>query len=204
MALRGDLFIFIGSYSTIEQAEADYEIVREKHGMDAVGTYDAAIVTKDDEGKVHVSKVEMAARHAGWGGAVAGALVGLLFPPAIMGTALVGAAIGVASGHLWRGISRSGVKELGEIIDAGEVALVVVGTNRLEQTLDTRSFRAKKHVLKNVEVNGDELDEALRETVTEVRETSNAGSAPAPDRCSYGLSRANCERGSAANTSRAT
>jgi hypothetical protein len=26
-------------------------------------------------------------------------------------------------GHLWRGISRSDVKELGELIDAGEAAL---------------------------------------------------------------------------------
>ena len=171
MALHGDLFVFIGTYPTIEAAEADYEVVRELHGMDAVGTYDAAIVTKDTERKVHVTKVETAARHAGWGGAVAGALVGLLFPPAILGTALVGAAIGVASGHLWKGMSRSDVKELGEIIDAGEVALVVVGANRLEQTLDTRGFGAEKHVVKNVEVNGDELDEALRETIAEVRET---------------------------------
>jgi len=171
MALRGDLFIFIGTYSNVAAAQADYEVVRELHGMDAVGTYDAAIVTMDAEGKVHVTKVEMAARHAGWGGAVAGALVGLLFPPAIIATALVGAAIGVASGHLWRGMSRSDVKELGEIIDAGEVALVVVGKNRLEQTLDTQGFGAEKHVVKNVEVNGDELDEALRETAIEVSET---------------------------------
>jgi len=77
----------------------------------------------------------------------------------------------VASGHLWRGISRSDVKELGEIIDAGEVALVVVGTNRLEQTLDTQGFKAEKQIVKNVEVNGDELEEALRETVTEIQET---------------------------------
>jgi len=171
MSLHGHLFIFIGTYSTIEAAEADYEVVRELHGEDAIGTYDAAIVTKDVGGKVHVTKVETAAKHAGWGGAVAGALVGLLFPPAILGTALVGATIGVASGHLWRGISRSDVKELGEIIDAGEVALVVVGTNRLEQTLDTQGFKAEKQIVKNVEVNGDELEEALRETVTEIQET---------------------------------
>ena len=171
MTLRGDLFIYIGTYPTIDGAEADYEVVRQLHGVGAVGSYDAAIVTKDAERKVHVTKVETAARHGGWGGAVAGALVGLLFPPAILGTALVGAAIGVASGHLWKGISRSDVKELGEIIDAGEVALVVIGRNRLEQSLDTRGFGAEKHIVKNVEVNGDELDEALRETIAQVNET---------------------------------
>ncbi len=170
MGLRGDLFVFVGTYPTVEAAEADYEAVRELHGMDAVGTYDASIVTKDAASHVHVTKVEMAARHAGWGGAVSGALVGLLFPPAILGTALVGAAIGAASGHLWKGMSRSDVKELGEIIDTGEVALVVVGTNRMEQTLDTRGFGAARHGVKTGRVNGDELDGVLRTVMAEVDE----------------------------------
>lgn len=168
MALRGDVFVFIGTYSTIEAAESDYEVVRALREAHAIGTYDAAIVSKDAAGKVHVTKVEMAARHAGWGGAVAGALVGLLFPPAIVGTALVGAAIGAAGGHLWKGMSRSDVKELGELIDTGAVALVVVGTNALEQTLDTRRFQADKHVVRNVRVTGDELDDVLRMALAEV------------------------------------
>jgi uncharacterized membrane protein len=168
VALRGDVFVFIGTYSTIEAAESDYEVVRALREAHAIGTYDAAIVSKDAAGKVHVTKVEMAARHAGWGGAVAGALVGLLFPPAIVGTALVGAAIGAAGGHLWKGMSRSDVKELGELIDTGAVALVVVGTNALEQTLDTRRFQADKHVVRNVRVTGDELDDVLRMALAEV------------------------------------
>jgi len=168
MAISGDLFIFIGTYSSKEAAQADYEVVRELHGVGAVGTYDAAIVTKDAEGKIHAVKVEMAARHAGWGGAVAGALVGLLFPPALVGTALVGGAIGVVSGHLWRGMSRSDVKELGEIIDAGDVALIVAGENKLEQTLDIRGFGAERHVLKNLNVTSGDLDKALLEAAKEV------------------------------------
>ncbi len=168
MAKPGNLFIFIGTYSDKEAALADYEVVRELHEAGAVGTYDAAIVTKDAEGRVHTVKVEMAARHAGWGGVVAGALVGLLFPPAIIGTALVGGAIGAVSGHLWRGMSRSDVKELGELIDAGDMALVVAGENRLEQTLDIRGFGAERHVLKNLKVTHDDLDKALMEAAREV------------------------------------
>jgi len=168
MALRGDVFVFIGTYPTIAEAEADYEVVRELRAVHAIGTYDAAIVSKDDRGRVHVTKVEMAARHAGWGGAVAGALVGLLFPPAILGTALVGAAVGAAGGHLWKGMSRSDVRDLGELIDTGVVALVVVGTNALEQPLDTRRFQADRHVVPNVRVTGDELDDVLRMALAEV------------------------------------
>ncbi|MGA2835449.1 MAG: DUF1269 domain-containing protein [Acidimicrobiales bacterium] len=168
MAKHGDLFIFIGTYPAKEAAEADFEVVMELHSVGAVGSYDAAIVTKDAEGRIHVTKIEMAARHAGWSGAAAGALIGLLFPPAIVGTAIVGGAIGAVSGHLWRGMSRSDVRELGETIDAGEVALVVVGENKMEQTLDIHEFTAERHVLKNLDIALEDIDSAIAEAANEV------------------------------------
>ena len=126
------MFIYIGTYPNEAAARADYDVVKDLHTTDTIGTYDAAVITKDDAGKVHVNKDEMATRHGGWGGAAAGAVVGLLFPPAIIGSAIVGGAIGGISGHLWRGLSRSDVKELGELIDEGEAALLVVGASTLE------------------------------------------------------------------------
>ncbi len=33
---------------------------------DDIGTYDDAVITKDVDGKIHVSKDEMAARHGAW------------------------------------------------------------------------------------------------------------------------------------------
>ena len=80
MAKPDGMFLYIGTYPSEADARADYEIVKELHSLDAVGTYDAAVITKDDKGKVHVNKDESATRHGGWGGAAAGAVVGLLFP----------------------------------------------------------------------------------------------------------------------------
>ena len=100
------------------------------------GTYDAAVITKDDNGKIHVNKDETTTRHGAWGGAAAGALVGILFPPSIIGSAIVGAAIGGVSGHLWKGMSRTDVKEFGEAIDAGEAALVIVGETTIEDAIE--------------------------------------------------------------------
>src|SRR2546430_190840 len=99
MAKQESVFIYLGTYPDQAQARGDYQVVKDLHSMGAVGTYDAAVVTKDDHGKVHVNKDKMATRHGAWGGAAAGAAVGLLFPPAIIGTALVGAAVGGVSGH---------------------------------------------------------------------------------------------------------
>ena len=129
-------------------ARADYGIVKDLHAAGAVGTYDAAVVTKDAAGKVHVSKDEMATRHGAWVGAAVGALVGILFPPAIIATAAVGAAVGGVGGYLWRGMSRADVKEFGDIIDEGQAALVIVGESTLERAVDKAGLKAGKHVAK--------------------------------------------------------
>ena len=92
MAQSDPVFLFIGTYPSEAAARSDYDIVKDLHSAGAVGTYDAAVVTKDDAGKVHVNKDETATRHGAWGGAAVGAVVGILFPPAVIGTAVVGAA----------------------------------------------------------------------------------------------------------------
>jgi uncharacterized membrane protein len=168
MAKPEAVFIYIGTYPDKEQARDDYQVVKDLHSMKAVGTYDAAVVTKDDRGKVHVNKDEMATRHGAWGGAAAGAVIGILFPPSIIGTALVGAAVGGVSGHLWRGMSRADVKEFGEIIDAGEAALVVVGESKMQQALDKAALKAEKHIAKELGVNPKDIDEAVREAAGEI------------------------------------
>src|SRR5580693_2085354 len=146
MAKPDAVFIFIGTYPNEAAARADYDIVKDLHKAGAVGTYDAAVVKKDLGGNVHVNKDEMATRHGAWGGAAAGAVVGILFPPSIIATAIVGAAVGGATGHLWRGMSRADVKEFGEIIDDGQAALVVVGDSTVEAALDKAALKAEKKV----------------------------------------------------------
>jgi uncharacterized membrane protein len=168
MAKADGVFIFIGTYPSKADAKADYEVVKDLHAGGAVGTYDAAVVTKDEAGKVHVNKDEMATRHGAWGGAAAGALVGILFPPSIIGSAIVGAAVGGVSGHLWRGMSRSDVKEFGDIIDEGEAALVVVGESTLEQALDKAALKAEKRVAKELKVSPKDVDRAVQEAAREV------------------------------------
>jgi uncharacterized membrane protein len=162
------VFIYVGTYRDETQARDDYQVVKELHSAGAVGTYDAAVVTKDD-GKVHVNKDELATRHGAWGGAAVGAAIGILFPPAVIGTAIAGAAVGGVGGHLWRGMSRSDVKELGEIIDDGQAALVVVGESKLEQALDRASLKAEKKIAKELGVNPKDIDRAVLEAAGQAR-----------------------------------
>lgn len=168
MAKPDGVFIYIGTYPDEATARRDYDVVKDLHAVGAVGTYDASVVTKDSEGKLHVHKDEMATRHGAWGGAAVGAVIGILFPPSIIGTAIVGAAVGGVSGHLWRGMSRADVKEFGELIDAGEAALLVVGESTVEDALARAELKAERHVAKQLGVSPKDVDKAVQEAAKEV------------------------------------
>ena len=85
-----DVFVFIGTYGSVDDAQQDYAAVKELHSSGVIGTYDAAVVAKDAKGKVHVHKDEKPTQHGAWTGIAAGAVVGILFPPSIIASAAVG------------------------------------------------------------------------------------------------------------------
>lgn len=163
MSKSDGLFVYIGTYPSEVDARADYDVVKGLHATGTVGTYDAAVIAKDEDGGIHVHKDETATRHGAWGGAAVGALVGILFPPSIIGTALVGAAVGGVSGHLWKGMSRTDVKEFGEAIDAGEAALVVVGETAVEDAIERAGLTAQRKVAKELQVDKNDVDKAVAE-----------------------------------------
>ena len=108
------VFLYAAIYDEIGDAEADYEAVFDLHAAGAIGTFDSAVIRKEEDGKVRVTKTEKPTQHGAWTGAGVGALVGILFPPAIIGSAIVGAGAGGLVGHLRGGISRDDLKELGD------------------------------------------------------------------------------------------
>ncbi len=150
MAEDETTFIFVATYGNEDDAQADYEVVKELYAADAIGNFDAAVIRKDADGKVHVNKDETATRKGAWGGAAVGAVVGILFPPSILATAGVGALAGGLGGHFLKGLSRKEVKELGEQLDSGEVALLVVGDWQLDKAIDKAFSRAIKKMDREV------------------------------------------------------
>lgn len=162
MSKADGTFLFIGVYADEAAAQADYDVVKALHMVDAVGSFDAAVVTKDADGKVHVAKDETATRSGGWAGAGVGALVGILFPPAILGAAVVGGAVGAVGGHLWKGMSRSDVKEMGELIDSGEAALVVVGDLTISEAIEKAELHAVRQTKREVDASFAEIEKAIK------------------------------------------
>jgi uncharacterized membrane protein len=117
---------------------------------------------------VHENKDETATRHGAWWGIAAGAAIGVLFPPSVLGAAAVGGLIGGVSGHLAKGMSRSGVKELGDFIDPGEAGLVVVGESKVEQAIEKAVTKAEKRTAAALDVDPKDIDRALQDAVRQM------------------------------------
>ncbi len=161
------VFIYAATYADSAGALADYETLLDLHAAKLVGTYDVAVVTKDADGKVHVEKHEKPTQHGAWGGIAVGAAVGVLAAPAILPAAAVGGIVGGLGGHFRKGISRDDAKELGDMIEAGQATLLVIGESRVEEQLDKVLTGAEKSAEKEVDVDSKEfkreLDEAEKE-----------------------------------------
>ena len=169
MAKADGVFIYVGTYPSEAVAQSDYDVVKDLHAVGAVGTYDAAVITKDLTGKVHVNKDETSTRHGAWGGIAVGAVVGLLFPPSIIGSAAIAGAVGGVGGHLWKGMSRADAKEFGELIDSGEACLLVVGETTLQAAIDKANLKAEKHVEKQLDVSAKDIDQAVADTANQLK-----------------------------------
>ncbi len=151
------VFLYAAVYDTIEDAEADYEAVFDLHAAGAIGTFDSAVIRKEADGKVRVTKTEKPTQHGAWTGAAVGALVGIVFPPAVLGSAIVGAGAGGLTGHLSRGISRGDLKDLGEELEAGTAAVIVLAESKIEEQLAEATKRANKLIEKQVDADADEF-----------------------------------------------
>ena len=161
-------FILVATYPDEAAARDDYQVVKNAHAAGLVGSYDAAVVTKDANGKVHENKDETATRHGAWWGIAAGAAVGIIFPPAVLASAAVGGVVGGVSGHLAKGMSRSEAKELGDFIDPGQAGLVIVGESKVEDAIKKAVTRAEKQTAKELDVPPKDIDKALQQAVKEM------------------------------------
>ncbi|MGI9601520.1 MAG: DUF1269 domain-containing protein [Acidimicrobiales bacterium] len=174
-----DTFVLFGAaYSSQAAAELDYEAVKSLYyDWQLIDNFDAAIVTKRDDGKVKIlHKHEQPTRKGGWRGAGIGLATGAviaLFPAAAIGSGLLavttggGAAIGAIAGHVSKGMSRGDLKELGEQLDIGETGLIVVAAADVESKVEAAIQQASGMIKKQIAANEAELTDEVTEAAGE-------------------------------------
>jgi uncharacterized membrane protein len=161
--------VFVGVYANDEDAEEDYAFVKQLHVEEGLmDAYDAAVVSKRDNGKVKITKKHETPTRVGGvlGGGVglATGLVVALFPFAAIGGGLVaattagGALLGAVAGHAALGMSRHDLKELGESLDAGQAGLIVVGVSDMSSKVEAAMKHAEKIEQKELKADNDAIE----------------------------------------------
>lgn len=163
------LMAYAAVYDRLEDAERDYDLVKELHTeAGLIDAYDAAIVERRENGKVKIVKKHETPTRAGGvlggGMGLATGLVVALFPFAAVGGGLLvattggGTLLGALAGHAAAGMSRGDLKELGEHLDAGEAGLVVVAVSDMGAKVERALERAKKLEQRELKADMEELE----------------------------------------------
>lgn len=171
-----DTFVVLAaSYDALGAAEADYHAVGDLYRESGlIDTYDAAVITRDDSGKVRiVAKHEQPARRGAWRGlgiGLAGGALVALFPAVGLGAGLLvggagGAGLGAMAGHVTAGLRRADLKDLGELLDAGHSGLVVVAASdlgdRVERAIRHASGLTRKQLTADEALVAKDIDAAV-------------------------------------------
>jgi len=131
------LIAFIATYDEMADARQDYQEVKQAHNRGFIDDYDAAIVWKNDKGKIEIDSVsDEASRKWLWAGLGIGALIGLIFPPSILASSAIGALSGAVIGKFRDGIAQNDLEQIGEALTGDNSALVVVAQDRVAEALE--------------------------------------------------------------------
>jgi len=130
--------VFIAGYDDevgAKQALKDFQAMHREGSIDLI---DAAVIVHTAEGKV---KFEETADPSGkkWAkrGAVAGGLVGLIFPPSIIATAVVGGGAGAIWGKIRdKGFKDEDLKAIGEDMKPGTSAIIAIAEDHVLERLE--------------------------------------------------------------------
>jgi len=165
--------VLANEYDAEADAVADYEAVRKLYSnLGIIDSFDAAVLTRQADGKVIIVKRvdEQPEGRMRW---VAGLAVGTavaLFPAVALGIPVVGLGMGllagagvgaVVGGHVARGMKRSDLKDLGELLDHGTSGLLVVATSDIEARVDEAITRAQKRAKAKLQADNDAIKEEI-------------------------------------------
>ena len=131
------LQVFVAAFGDEKQAASALKDFRAMDREGSIDLIDAVVVVRDAEGKVtYEETADPNAKRMAKRGAIAGGLVGLLFPPSI----IAGAVIGGAGGGIWgkvrdKGFKDEDLKTIGDSLEPGTSAVIAIAEDRVVERL---------------------------------------------------------------------
>ena len=130
--------LFVATFGDEVQAG---QVLKDFQSMDREGSIDlidAAVIVHTQEGKVNFEETaDPGAKTWGTRGAIAGGVVGLLFPPAIIASAAVGGGAGAIWGKVRdKGFTDEQLREIGDSMEPGTSAIIALAEDRVIERLE--------------------------------------------------------------------
>jgi uncharacterized membrane protein len=130
--------LFVATFDNEGQAG---EALKDFQAMDREGSIDlidAAVIVHKQEGKVTFEETaDPSGKKWAKRGAIAGGVVGLIFPPSIVASAVVGGGAGGLWGKLRdKGFKDDDLKTIGESMPPGTSAIIAIAEDRVVERLE--------------------------------------------------------------------
>ena len=132
------LQVFVAAYDTESGAKDALSAFRAAQREGAIDLVDAAVIVHTAEDKVRFDETaDPSGRRWAKRGAIAGGLVGLIFPPSIIASALVGGGAGAIWGKVRdKGFADEDLKAIGESLPPGSSAIIAIAEDRVLAQLE--------------------------------------------------------------------
>ena len=131
--------VFVAAFDSEGGAGAALKDFQAAERAGAIDLIDGAVIVHKADGKVDYEETaDPSGKKWAKRGAIAGGVVGLIFPPSIIGTAIVGA----AGGGVWGKVRDKGFKDedlraIGDSLPPGSSAVIAVAEDRMIQQLES-------------------------------------------------------------------
>jgi uncharacterized membrane protein len=128
IAVQGNQALIVAQFADMDAAKAAYYSLVEAEGDRALDIDGVLVVKADYQGKIDVEKMtDHKTRNGFLWGAVGGAVIGLIFPPAILASAVGWGIAGAAVGKVGHTMMKSEVAdELASVIAPGTSGIVAL------------------------------------------------------------------------------
>lgn len=159
--------VLVATYSSVYDAQNDHDSVLAMHKKGDLGHVASAVLNKGEKGDLEIYRYDTTSKHLAWTGAIIGGLLGVLVPPlgaaavasSVIGSMSAGAVLqagvlagfGGIVGHFWRNIPKKDLRELGDMLEDCDAALVVAAVDKHQADLEGAIHCACSVAVKTVE-----------------------------------------------------